>query len=278
MIDALVQTSTAKDGREAILVTVRESGSPDMVGGGGSGGQAERERPLATIAELAAENETLRSANNALKARIGELIAINAAERETLATRELLLGEMNHRIKNLFAVMASLVLGSARDAGSVQELASDLSTRVEALARAHALCQKSPDDPPTLLGDLARMTVAPLLTSRQARFTGPDLAVPAEMVTPLALILHEWAVNAAKHGAFSTPDGRLSLSWDAKEDLSWLVWTEEGKTGAAPRAAAGFGTRLIEATVKQLGARLDTRSEEGRLAYRLEIRGLAPTA
>lgn len=71
------------------------------------------------------------------------------------------------------------------------------------------------------------------------------------------MMLHEWATNAAKYGAFQKPTGRLDLSWRSAQDEVTLIWAEEFEPLPGEGGASGFGSRLIEMSARQLGAKLD---------------------
>lgn len=179
--------------------------------------------------------------------------------------QRLLLDEMNHRVKNALMLASSLVAMSARTATSVPNLARDLRDRLDALARAHALTLPGRLDPDALaqrttsLHTLIRTIVAPFDAtggdrSGRMRVGGPDLPVaPGAPVTSLALLLHEFATNAAKYGALSSADGWIQIDCSESPDHFILVWTERGGPPVKPlvdSAAEGFGSLLARATVK----------------------------
>jgi PAS domain S-box-containing protein len=177
--------------------------------------------------------------------------------------RELLLRELNHRVKNLFAVAMSMVNMTARNAGSPAEMASILTGRLGALSHAHGLVMSDGDigeGARICFGELIRKIVAPHLDIGAERLTteGPELALGSKAATSLALVTHELATNAAKYGAFSTPEGRIAVRWAIEGDTVSIVWKE---TGGPPIVSApeptGFGSRLSRISVEgQLGGKL----------------------
>ncbi|MGX5735217.1 PAS domain S-box protein [Bosea thiooxidans] len=179
--------------------------------------------------------------------------------------RELLLREMNHRVKNLFAVVGGIVNLSASRAPDARALASAVSERLAALSRAHSLTMSA-----AILGRSERAAaslhalIGEILSpyreedGAQPRFsiTGIDVPVPASMVTPLALLLHEFATNAVKYGSLSVAEGRVEIACAERGDDFAIVWRESG--GPPPKAVGseGFGSLLVKASAIQLG-RLD---------------------
>jgi PAS domain S-box-containing protein len=194
-------------------------------------------------------------------------IARDITERRRAEERQnLLVKEMDHRVKNLFALASSLVTLSARTAATPTELASAVAGRLHALGRAHALTVRlSSDAAPgsgqrTTLHALIRTIVAPYDAGAdggrsRSVVSGPDVSIAGSALTSFALLLHEFATNAAKYGSFSTPDGRVDISCAEDGDRFVLTWTESGgPTVTRQTDGEGFGTALAKVTVRgQLG-------------------------
>ena len=193
--------------------------------------------------------------------------------------QRLLLREMSHRVKNLFALSGSIVGLSARTATSPRELAESTRARLSALARAHALTfsagfgDAAPQ--PTTLQSLIRTIVAPFDEPEHPRIaiSGIDSGVCGPAVTSLALLLHEFATNAAKYGALSADTGSVKVAFAEEGDLVVVHWTERGgPLVAAPIGELGFGDVLSRIAVSdQLGGEIvrDWRPEG--LAIRLSV-------
>jgi PAS domain S-box-containing protein len=171
----------------------------------------------------------------------------------------LLLGEMNHRVKNLFALASGIVNLSVHAAASPAELASIVSERLATLARAHALTM-SPAiagyEPAAIqLHDLIRAILAPYDSEHHRRLEihGNDAIVPSAIVTSLSLLLHEFATNSAKHGSLSTINGIVEITCTDADLEFQLVWRETGGPLSEPPVSEGFGSRLVKATASQLG-------------------------
>lgn len=177
----------------------------------------------------------------------------------------LLAQELNHRVKNLFGVVLSLVGMAGRDKGDTKEVIAGLSSRIHALARAHSLAFGTTPDALTELEHLLSGVMEPYQNASgdRVRFGGGSCAIAAQQVTPLALIVHELATNAAKYGALSSPDGQLSIDWSSSSAASesthtTLVWREIGGPPPAcdrpadASADGGFGTRMTDAVLRQI--------------------------
>lgn len=166
-------------------------------------------------------------------------------ERETLLARE-----VDHRAKNLLAVVQSVV--QLTRASEPAELKAAIVGRIQALARAHSLLAESRWDG-AQLGDLVREELAPYFgaSEGQVNVDGPPIFLRPAAAQSLAIVLHELATNAAKYGALSTADGGLRVSWTPVDGDVELVWDESGGTEVTEPKSSGFGSKIIEASVKR---------------------------
>ena len=190
--------------------------------------------------------------------------------------QHLLLREMSHRVKNLFALSGSIVGLSARSAKSPQELAESTRSRLIALARAHALTfSHEVAHEPTTLQSIVRTIVAPFDEAERPRITlsGIDAAVSGSAVTSLALLLHEFATNAAKYGALSTETGTIKVLIKEDGEAIAIRWSEHGGPPVtAPRGGLGFGEVLSRIAVSdQLGGDMVRDWRREGLAIRLSV-------
>jgi PAS domain S-box-containing protein len=204
----------------------------------------------------------------------GEIVGASKIARDITERRraeeqqKLLLREMDHRVKNLFALASSVVTLSARNTSKADELAAAVRARLSALARAHSLTLTNTSDAsrsteqPTQMHTLIRTILLPFDTGAdggpsQVEITGPDILVAGGSVTSLAMLLHEFAANAAKYGALSSAAGRLSIDCRDEGSQFVLVWSEDGGPAVSQTRAGGFGTLLGQVTVKsQLGGEI----------------------
>lgn len=189
-------------------------------------------------------------------------IARDITERQRAVDRQtLLLREMDHRVKNLFALAASIVQLSAREAGTAAELAQSVVSRLTTLSRAHSLTMTGGANAANAdhaLHALIHVILEPFWTSGQTgriTITGEDVDLREDLVTPLALLLYELATNAVKYGGLSSSDGRIVISSRVGPDGLTLNWKEfGGPSVSGPMAPDGFGSKLMAATARQLGA------------------------
>ncbi len=190
-----------------------------------------------------------------------ECVTDVTALRRAREGRQLLIGELNHRVKNLFAIAIGMATMGARTASSPKAMADALAGRLHALARAHdlirpAITAEAPSGETTTLRDLLAAVLAPHLPSDgRPRMVGPDISVGAIAAASLALVLHELATNAAKYGALSVSEGSLDVEWRLGPDALELSWTERGgPVITAQPERQGFGSRLMRMSVRdQLG-------------------------
>jgi two-component sensor histidine kinase len=172
---------------------------------------------------------------------------------------------MDHRIKNLFAVAGGMVAMSARAAKTPQELSSALRERLMALAKAHALTLAVPSngggvgrkEQSTTLHALIETILSPYhgrtdADSARVTISGSDIPIAGSSVTSFALLLHEFASNAAKYGALSTDRGCIDIACGEDGGRFALTWTERGGPRVEHRGdGEGFGTLLARATIER---------------------------
>ncbi len=199
-------------------------------------------------------------------------------DRKRLAEeREVVSQELSHRIKNIFSVISGLLAFAARDRPEARPFAAELRQRILALGRAHDFVRPHSrhSEPPHAtdhLHGLVHEIMSPYGEERLT-VTGDDVAIDDRSATPLALLVHELATNAAKYGALSTDAGRVTVTTRADARTVTLCWEE---TGGPPVAVApeheGFGSRLIELSgARQLDAQVERDWRPGGLMLTLAI-------
>jgi two-component sensor histidine kinase len=176
--------------------------------------------------------------------------------KRTLDEQATLTKEMSHRVKNVFAIANGLIRVSARNAASKEDLAESLTGRLQALAEAHALVRRSfsenGDGQHILLGELVARILRPY--HGDSDLDGPDVRVGEHATNNIALVLHELATNAAKHGALSHDDGSVRVRWTLDNDMVVVDWQERGGPAVAQPGTNGFGSTLVRSTLTSLGA------------------------
>jgi two-component system CheB/CheR fusion protein len=194
-------------------------------------------------------------------------------EREALEQQNLLVQEMNHRVKNLFAVISSLIGSTARSASNLDDFAKQLRSRVSALGRAYEISRSDGSLTEVDLKDLISSVLLPHAKEGQVSYEGGTLHVPAGFLTPLGLIVHELATNAVKYGSLAHADGRLEISWKRDKQQGFVItWRELTPGGAEkPNDIKGFGTRLIDASVQQLRGSVERKWSDKGLLVTLTI-------
>jgi two-component system, chemotaxis family, CheB/CheR fusion protein len=174
---------------------------------------------------------------------------------EALKTSEarlrLLLSELSHRVKNTLAVVQSMARQSFSDDVPREEALEIYSDRLRALANAHDLLVSS-DWRGADFKELAKKQIEPysVADGRRVTMQGPAVALPPDIATPFALVLHELATNALKYGALSSPNGTLRLEWgfagNGQERNFQFTWREQGGPEVKPPSKDGFGSFLIQ--------------------------------
>ncbi|MBD0271491.1 MAG: PAS domain S-box protein, partial [Acetobacteraceae bacterium] len=205
------------------------------------------------------------------------------------ARRALLAREVDHRAKNALAVVQSVLRLTPAD--DPRAYAAAVGARVSALARAHSLLAEGGWSGADLRA-VAERELAPYAAPRRGdtvadpasperppvSLDGPPVPLTPAAVQPFAMVLHELATNAAKHGALSVPGGRVEVRWRAgrragDDGMLRLRWAEAGgpPLRGAP-ARRSFGSRLIEATVRgQLGGSVERRWENAGLVVEIAV-------
>lgn len=192
--------------------------------------------------------------------------------------------EMDHRVKNAFAVIRALINLGNRTSDSKDDLVTTLRSQVEAMAMAHAVSARmarTTADAESLLGirDIISSALAPWLgekIDKQARVTincAPDLMMHPRKVSPLAMVLYELSTNATKYGPLSSETGQIEISVEmTTDDDAVLIWSE---TSTAPHnetvAQSGFGTVLLENCAINLGGSVHREIKPGGLYLELQM-------
>lgn len=183
------------------------------------------------------------------------LILIETTERVRAGqARNLMVAELQHRVRNILAVIRSIVSRTAETSETVEDLSAHLDGRLAALARTQVLLTRSPGAGVDLEGLVRDELLAQVADEERILIAGPEILLPPKAAEVMTLAVHELATNATKYGALSIGQGHIEIRWTvaAREDVDWLTfqWRESGVqvAAAAPRRT-GFGAVLIEQRV-----------------------------
>jgi two-component sensor histidine kinase len=186
----------------------------------------------------------------------------------------LLSAELDHRVKNVLARVAAVVSHTRRRSGTPDESAQALNGRIQSIAAAHALLSQNRWEGVNL-ASLMLQQLAPYATETNTTISGPEITLTSGQTQAVATVIHELVTNAAKHGALSDPDGRVSVSWDRTEApaVRAITWRElDGPPITAP-VQPGYGLRLIRDLIPhELGGTVDLTFPTEGACCKIEIR------
>jgi two-component sensor histidine kinase len=233
------------------------------------GAEAVAERPDGTRVTFTPFPTPLFDAEGTMVGAVNMLVDIT--ERKAAEDRQhLLVNEVNHRANNMLAVVQSMVRLSKSE--TVADFRETLNGRIQSLARAHNLLAKSR----WMGADLQHLVseeLAPFMDEdSQVWISGSILPMEPAAAQSMAMIVHELATNAAKHGALSTPSGKVMIQWRrAKDDRIVFKWTERGGPPTEPPTRQGVGSTVIARAADHLQADVDTTWTEEGLAFELSL-------
>jgi PAS domain S-box-containing protein len=166
--------------------------------------------------------------------------------------QQLLMHELNHRVKNTLATVQSIAAQTFRNREGMDEATRGFEGRLLALARAHDVLTRENWEGASL-SEIVAQAIEPFAVAGVERFvvSGPELRLKPKGALALAMALQELATNAAKYGALSNDTGRVEIRWEADQGRMRFRWTERGGPPVPRPVRRGFGTRLIERTLAQ---------------------------
>jgi PAS domain S-box-containing protein len=178
--------------------------------------------------------------------------------------QQLLISELNHRVKNTLATVQSIANQTVHRAKSPSDFAASLSGRLQALARTHTLLTQSTWQGAELASIVRDQLPLSEAGDDRISYSGPSVMLNSQAALHLGLVLHELATNAMKYGALSDPRGKLSLRWMVRFDGGRqliLQWHEHGGPPVSVPQSRGFGTTLIEKSLEAHGGVTSIRYE-----------------
>ncbi|MBD8065435.1 PAS domain-containing protein [Devosia sp. PTR5] len=173
--------------------------------------------------------------------------------RQATDRQGVLLSELQHRVRNVMAVIRGIAARSADTAGTVENYASLLSGRLTTLARVQSVLTRNPDSGASLRTLIEEEVVAQAPQQDRFELLGDDIGLPPKATEVLALAIHELVTNAVKYGAFSGDTGFVSVEWQTapRDGAEWLLldWIERSGEAVTPPGRRGFGSELIESRI-----------------------------
>ena len=181
-----------------------------------------------------------------------ELAGIALARDRIEQQSKLFLGEMQHRLRNVFMKVAAVVHATLRNHPDPQDFRETFDLRLTALSLANDIDVTGSVE----LGPLLSSILAPHANDERLRLEGPRILLARDGATAFALAINELATNATKYGALSNDKGCVDVRWsvngdDAGKPVFRLTWAEEGGPLVTSPSRAGFGTRTVEQSLKE---------------------------
>ncbi len=203
------------------------------------------------------------------------LASVVALLRRSEQHQQLLIAELDHRVKNTLAQVDAIATFTCHGSRSIEDFVGLLRGRIQSMAAAHNLLSESSWQG-VQLGALVRTVLAPYTTSTNVTINGADVLLNPTEAQALAKVLHELTTNAAKYGALSVPGGQVSIGWGRKpnERAATLVlkWREVGGPPVASKVQSSYGTGLIRNLIPhELGGAVDLRYEAEGVNCKIEF-------
>lgn len=192
-----------------------------------------------------ARSEPVLAADGRVVAWIGASVDIDG-RRKDQERLELMVNELNHRVKNNLATVQAIAAQTFRGTESLPQARDAFTDRLMALAKAHDILTRQQWEG-TQLAAVAKEALGANLPRPEALLIdGPDVSLGPNAALTLSMALHELSTNALKYGALSSPTGRVTLRWSIdRGEMLHLAWTETGGPVVTPPRRTGFGTRLL---------------------------------
>ena len=172
-----------------------------------------------------------------------------AAARQAEEQQNLLIAELDHRVKNVLARVVVVAQRARESSCSMDQFLDVLDGRIQSMANTHTLLSRGRWKG-VYLGDLVRRELEPCIGVCEATVEGPDVLLPEDATQALAMVLHELVTNSAKYGALSTPRGRVCVHWGclsngSSQSVLAIRWQEIGGPPVRVPTRRGYGTSVI---------------------------------
>jgi PAS domain S-box-containing protein len=211
----------------------------------------------------------------------GRLIRIRGLTRDITRRKQsekrqdVLIAELDHRVKNVLARVAAIIMQTRQRFRTVDEFVRALHGRIQSMAAAHVLLSQSRWSEVSLT-DVIRHQLAPYTTDANTTISGPEIRLTSVQTQAVAMVIHELVTNAAKHGALSSPDGSVAVSWDRTTvnaaAVLTITWNEFGGPPIAAPVQSGYGSSLIRDLIPyELGGTVDLTFPSDGACCKIEI-------
>jgi PAS domain S-box-containing protein len=211
----------------------------------------------------------------------GRLVRVKGLTRDITRRKEaekrqdLLRAELDHRVKNVLARVGAVVRHTRRRCGRIDEFVQALEGRIQSIAAAHTLLSQSRWSGVGLT-DLIRHQLAPYTTDANMTISGPEIVLTSAQTQAVAMVIHELATNAAKHGVLSNPNGSVSVCWDCTgadtAAILTITWRELGAEPLAAQVHSGYGLSLIRDLIPhELGGTVELKFPPDGACCKIEI-------
>jgi PAS domain S-box-containing protein len=197
-------------------------------------------------------------------------------ERKRAEERQrLLIRELDHRVKNALASVATVAQRTREGSGSMDEFLQVFDGRIQSMANAHALLSRNHWHGVSL-ADIVNSELAPYVGAGSVAVGGPDVILTTEATQPVAIVLHELVTNASKYGALTSPQGRITVHWDFPQARGQaplvLNWIERGGPACQLPRQSGYGTRAIRSLIPyELGGSVELDFASDGVCCRMEL-------
>ena len=210
--------------------------------------QLVRGRSLAFSPSEVRVAETLRATLIEVVLRLAD--EASAQRQQANDRQELLIAELNHRVRNILGLIRGLIRQSHSSDGAVRDFVTVVDGRIHALARAHNQITEDHWGPAPLDALIDAEAAAFVEENERIRRSGEPVMLNPQAYTTMALVLHELVTNSTKYGSLSVPEGTVDLSWwhDDRGNLE-MRWRDIDGPPVAPPSRKGFGTTIIERSV-----------------------------
>jgi two-component sensor histidine kinase/CheY-like chemotaxis protein len=199
---------------------------------------------------------------------------LSAAERQAFMAdlsrqQNLMINELNHRVRNILALVKSVSQRARKEEGSLESYSKALESRIMALAAAHEIGAGSAHASVSVR-HIINLELRPYDTGSRFAVSGVDFEILAEVAPIFALVIHELMTNAVKYGALSVSAGRVDVEIAASGNGASLCWLESGGPTVVEPERFGFGTTLIQQAIPhEMNGRASIEFQPGGVTARL---------